>query len=281
MSNFINKILGREEETESHSGVVIKTQAGGAGKSGDSRTESTSSAGSHTSEGRTVQRDGVNITSTVSSDATSSVSMVNQQKLNDLVSKLGSTHNQIDEYAKKQSAKINEEIQREINEVLQRTRREQEQLLHKANEHTQGIDKEYRARLQKMVEEIDADKATRISEIEKELNDHQAGILQGARAEIDRLNEKAANLKIGAIQQAQAKATEEVNQITAQATNLGEASTLHRATGTTTIKTEVSGGATTKETGSTTTSAIVTGSKTSSETKSAEASRKQSSSSKN
>jgi len=280
MSNFINKILGRDDETESHSGVVIKTQAGGSAKSTDKHTEEQSGSGTRVTDSRTVQRDGVNIKSTVSSDVASSVSMANQQKLNNLVSQLGTTHNQIDEYAKKQAVKINEDIQREINEVISRTRREQEGLLHKANQHTAQIDNDYRLRLQKMVEEIDADKAQRISVIEKELNDQQAGILQSARNDIDRLNEKAANLKIGAIQQAQARATEEVNQITAQATNLGEASTIHRASGTTTIKTEVSGGATTKEASATTTGAIVTGTKTSTETKTAEGTRQQSSNTK-
>jgi len=126
-----------------------------------------------------------------------------------------------------------------------------------------------------MVEEIDAKKAQEIVEIERDLNAQQAGLLQTARDEIDRLNEKAANLKIGAIQQAQANASQEVDQITAQAGNLGEGSTIHRATGTTTIKTEVSGGTKTKDATVTTTGAIVTGSKTNTETKTVEGSRQQ------
>jgi len=130
-----------------------------------------------------------------------------------------------------------------------------------------------------MVEEIDASKAQQITEIEKDLNNQQAALLQSARDEIDRLNEKAANLKIGAIQQAQAKATEEVNQITAQATALGESSTL-RATGTTTIKTEVSGGTTNKGASVTTTGALVTGTKTT-ETKTSQGTRQSTSSTKN
>jgi hypothetical protein len=83
MSHIINKILGREEETERHSGTVIRTEMGSS--SGDKkRTE-----GDQSSETRTVQRDGVNIKSTVSSDTTSTVSMINQQKINELVTKLG------------------------------------------------------------------------------------------------------------------------------------------------------------------------------------------------
>jgi phage host-nuclease inhibitor protein Gam len=274
MSNFINKILGKDE-TESHSGVVIKTQAGGPTRTNETHVQGQTDSGTITVDSRTTQHDGVNITSTVSSDVASSISMTNQQKINDLVRKLGTTHNQIDEYSKKQSAKINEEIQREIDQVLARIRREQQDLLHKANERTAAIDRDYRERLQKMVEEIDAKKAQEICDIERDLNDQQSGLLQSARDEIDRLNEKAANLKIGAIQQAQANAAEEVNQITAQASNLGEGSTVHRATGTTTIKTEVSGGTKTKDANVTTTGAIVTGSKTNTETKTVEGTRQQ------
>lgn len=83
MSNFINKILGRDEETEHHSATVIKTHTG------DKSAHSNNSAGGQSSEVHQVQRDGVNIKSTVSSDSVSTVSMANQQKLNDLVSKLG------------------------------------------------------------------------------------------------------------------------------------------------------------------------------------------------
>jgi hypothetical protein len=293
MSHLINKLLGREDESTTQAnaaaaaaaaceGETCSTSTSGGAKHShkhDSKTVNTN-AGGHTVEGRTVQHEGVNIKSTISSDASSTVSMANQQKLNDLVSKLGSTHSQIDEYAKSQSAKINDEIQGEINQVLARTRQEQDQLLSKANEHTAQIDTEYRARLQKMVEEIDAAKAKRIADIENDLNKQQANILQVARAEIDQLNQKAANLKIGVLQQAQAKASADATAITAEASHLGQASTVHQSTGTTTIKTEVSAAATTKESGATATTKEVHGStsgaKETSSTKTVETSRNQS-----
>jgi hypothetical protein len=96
-----------------------------------------------------------------------------------------------------------------------------------------------------MVEEIDANKAKRIAEIEKELNEQQNGILLAARNEIDELNKRAAKLKIGILESAQAKAAYDANQITAEATRLGQTSTVHQSSGTTTIKTEVSAAATT------------------------------------
>ncbi len=151
----------------------------------------------------------------------------------------------IDEYSRNQAEKVNEEIQREIDAVVGRTRREQDELLRKANERTRDIDSEYHARLQLMVEEIDANKAKRIAEIEKELNEQQNGILLSARNEIDELNKRAAKLKIGILESAQAKAAYDANQITAEAARLGQTSTVHQSSGTTTIKTEVSAATTT------------------------------------
>lgn len=250
MTSLINKLLGREDESDSHSSST-KTETHTSASSGGVQRQN--SSGGQSGNVHTVQHEGVSIKSTVSSDLNSTVSMANQQKLNDLVTKLGSTHTQIDDYAKKQTAKINDEIQREIDQVVARTRTRQEDLLKRANEHTTQIDAEYRAKLQKMVEEVDATKAKRIAEIETELNGHQAEILQAARQEIDQLNQKAANLKIGVLQEAQAQAASQANQVTAQAASLGQATTSHNAKGTTTIKTEVTGAATTKEVGHATT----------------------------
>ena len=101
-----------------------------------------------------------------------------------------------------------------------------------------------------MVEEVDATKAKRIADIEKELNDQQAGILKNARNDIDQLNKKAANLKIGVLNDAQARAAADAKEITTQAAHLGQASTIHQSTGTTTIKTEVSAATTSRDAGS-------------------------------
>jgi len=280
LASIINKLLGKDDD-KSHSHSHSQTQSHSSDAKSESGTCSTSGqkcdskgmntcAGGQIIEGRTVQHDGVNIKSTISSDTSSTVSMANQQRLTDLVSRLGATHSQIDEYAKQQTEKINDQVQQEIDQVVARTRQEQEALLRKANEHTAQIDTEYRARLQQMVEEIDATKAKRIADIEKELNDQQAGILKSARNEIDQLNKKAANLKIGVLNDAQARAASDAKEITAQASHMGQASTVHQSTGTTTIKTEVSAAATTKEAGS------ASASKETVETKSMESSRHQS-----
>jgi hypothetical protein len=141
---------------------------------------------------------------------------------------------------------------------------------------------EYRAQLQKMVEEIDAVKAKRIAEVELELNNQQTGILEAARNEIDGLNQRAASLKIGALQQAQARVAADTDKITAEAANLGQTTTAHHGKSKTTIKTEVSGIATTKDVGasqsSSSSSSTIRGvaGGASSETKTVETSRHQS-----
>lgn len=191
---------------------------------------------------------------------------------------LGSTYSQIDDYARNQTEKINEEIQREIDEVVGRTRREQEELLRKAQAHTDDIDREYRARLQQMVEEVDAAKAKRIGEVETELNNQQAGILLAARNEIDALNKKAARLKIGVLEAAEAKVAADARAINAEP--LDKASTVHVATGTTTIKTEVLAAANTTVAGSSASTqevhATTGGAKHVSETKTVETTKHQS-----
>lgn len=84
MTSIINKILGRDEDSETHSSshkTEVKTTAHGQSHG--------HSKGDNVTETHAVQHEGVNIKSTISSDAKSTVSMVNQQKLNDLVTKLG------------------------------------------------------------------------------------------------------------------------------------------------------------------------------------------------
>jgi len=99
MSAIINKLLGRDDETE-HSrkngtksgSVTLTTSITGGEKCGNKQECKTGTCETcgPTLESRTIQRDGVNIKSTIStSEGNSSVSFINQQKLNDLVTKLG------------------------------------------------------------------------------------------------------------------------------------------------------------------------------------------------
>ncbi|CAF2418541.1 unnamed protein product [Rotaria sp. Silwood2] len=248
MSNFLNKLLGKDGESTSHScshkadvkcesGTCSTSITGGEklGRKSDDEIVNINTD-EQVIEGRTVQREGVNIKSIVSSDIISNVAIANQQKLNDLISKL---------------TKIDAEIQREIDLIVARTHHQQEELLRKANEDINQIDTKYRLRLQKMVEEIDVNKAKQIAEIEKELNKLQSGILKAAKNDIDLLNRKAAGLKIDILQEAQSKVALQTGDITTQAQHLSETLTHHQSTGTTTIKTDVSAVATPNEIGST------------------------------
>jgi len=241
MSNFVNKLFGKHDE---HGTVRQETH------------QTSATSGTHAAaQDRLSQHDGVSVRSTVTSDSTSSVSLANQQRLTDLVTQLGSTHSQIDEYARQQAAKIDEQIQREIDQVVAQIRGRQDELLRRATERTSQIDHDYRTRLQKMVEEADAEKAKNIANIENELNRAQAEILNKAKADIDALNKRAADLKIGVLQDAQAKAASSATALAAEASHLGQASTIHQSTGTTTIKTETSAAATSAVGGKTTVTA--------------------------
>ncbi len=93
MSHLLNKLFGRDEsesQSQTQSENEIRSSSVTGSQNQDSRTTHTSTGGQVTTEGTVVQRDGVNIKSTISSDASSTVSLANQQKLNELVTKLGS-----------------------------------------------------------------------------------------------------------------------------------------------------------------------------------------------
>lgn len=91
MSHIINKILGKDDDSKIHSHVHK------ADVKCDSETchpvpsfeKGTDRIINPTVEGRVVERDGVDIKSTVSSDVSSSISLANRQRMDELVSQLG------------------------------------------------------------------------------------------------------------------------------------------------------------------------------------------------
>lgn len=89
MSHIINKLLGRDDEAESRSHGKMETHTSSSISGNEKQMQRQSNGTGQVIEGRTVEHEGVNIKSTISSDARSTVSMVNQRKLNDLISKLG------------------------------------------------------------------------------------------------------------------------------------------------------------------------------------------------
>jgi len=136
------------------------------------------------------------------------------------MSKLGTTHNQIDEYSKKRTAEISEAVSSAIDKVVADTASQQQQLLSDANQRSAAIDTEYKQRLQERVVQLDSEKAVLLAELERSLNERQEAILLKARQDIDLLQNAANQQKMAVFKEAQAKANQQVDQITEQVAGL-------------------------------------------------------------
>jgi len=202
---------------------------------GREATATTGSAVSHTAVSENVA-----VRSVVSTETQSKVSMENTQKMAALMGKLGTTHQQIDEYARQRTEQISEEVAAAISRIVADTQVQQATLLADANARSSSIEEEYKHKLQLYVEELDAVKAQNLSTLEKDLNLRQEMILEEARRRIDALNEEANRLKLGVLREAQVQANAQVEVITGQVAVLGaeDANRLLTSTSTTVITTE-------------------------------------------
>lgn len=202
---------------------------------GREATSTTGSAVAHT-----AVADHVAVKSVVSTETQSKVSMENTQKMAALMSKLSTTHQQVDEYSRRRTEQISEEVSAAISKIVAETQAQQANLLADANARSAAIEEEYKFKLQHYVEELDAAKAQNLSVLEKDLNLRQEMILEQARKRIDDLNEEANRLKMGVLREAQAQANAKVEAITDQVAALGaeDANRLLSSTSTTVIRTE-------------------------------------------
>jgi len=202
---------------------------------GHQATATTGSAVAHTAVAENVA-----VKSVVSTETQSKVSMENTQKMAALMSKLGTTHQQVDEYSRRRTEQISEEVQAAIARIVNDTQVQQATLLADANVRSAAIEEEYKLKLQQYVEELDAAKAQNLSVLEKDLNLRQEMILDEAKKRIDSLNEEANRLKLGVLRDAQAQANASVGVITDQVAALSaeDASRLLSSTSTTVITTE-------------------------------------------
>jgi hypothetical protein len=202
---------------------------------GREATATTGSAVAHT-----AVSDNVAVKSVVSTETQSKVSMENTQKMAALMSKLGTTHQQIDEYSRRRTEQISEEVAAAISRVVADTQNQQANLLADANVRSAAIEEEYKRKLQEYVQELDAVKAQNLSTLEKDLNLRQEMILESAKRRIDELNEEANRLKLGVLRDAQAQANAKIDSITEQVAMLGaqDANRLLTSTSTTVITTE-------------------------------------------
>ncbi|CAF1266262.1 unnamed protein product [Rotaria sp. Silwood1] len=202
---------------------------------GREATATTGSAIAHT-----AVSDNVAVKSVVSTETQSKVSMENTQKMAALMGKLGTTHQQIDEYSRRRTEQISEEVAAAINRIVAETQTQQANLLADANVRSASIEEEYKLKLQQCVQELDAVKAQNLSTLEKDLNLRQEMILESAKKRIDDLNEEANRLKLGVLRDAQAQTNAKIETITGQVAMLGaeDASRLLTSTSTTVITTE-------------------------------------------
>jgi hypothetical protein len=128
----------------------------------------------------------------------------------------GTTHQQIDEYSRRRTEQIAEEVVVSINRIVADTQVQQQALLADANARSAVIEDEYKIKLQQYVEELDTVKAQNLSALERDLNLRQEMILDEARKRIDELNEEANRLKLGVLREAQAQTHAKVGVITEQ-----------------------------------------------------------------
>jgi hypothetical protein len=206
MSGIINALFGHHKDKAEKVNTSPTTIAAGT---------STGSSVAHT-----AISDDVRVKSTVSTETNTTVSMQNSKKIADLMNKLGTTHNQIDEYSKKRNAEISEAVGNAIDKVVSDTASQQQKLLSDANERSAAIELEYKQRLQERISQLDNEKAILLAELERTLNERQEAILLKARQDIDIVQNAANQEKLAVFKEAQAKAHQQVDQITEKVAEL-------------------------------------------------------------
>lgn len=197
-------------------------------------TVGTATSSSGSAKVHTAHAENVHVQSVVQTETQSKVSMENTKKINELMSRLGSTHLQIDEYSRRRTEEISEAVSESIKKVVQETQTQQQQLLSDANSRTAEIENDFKVKLQEYVAQLDAEKAALLAQLEKELNIRQELILDNARKRIDDLNEEANRLKMSVLKEAQAQSNAQMSKITEQVVALGHEDATRRLASTTT-----------------------------------------------
>lgn len=253
MSSIINALFGHHKDKDDK-----KTSEKKENVAATATMAAGSSSGS--SVAHTAISDDVRVKSVVSTETSTSVSMQNSKKINDLMSKLGTTHNQIDEYSKKRNAEISDAVGAAIDKVVADTASEQQQLLSDANQRSAAIELEHKQRLQERVAQLDTEKAVLLADLERELNARQEAILLKARENIDLVQNAGNQEKMAILKQAQAQANQQVDQITEQVAGLAAEDAQRRLQSTTqtVITTKAVASGETHVVGATTTTATAT-----------------------
>jgi hypothetical protein len=210
MSGIINALFGHKDKDDKKHNDKVETTT----------TATTSASSGSSSVAHTAISEDVRVHSVVSSESNTSISMQNTKKITDLMNKLGTTHKQVDEYSKKRTAEISDAVASAIEKVVADTAAQQQKLLADANERSAAIEIEHKQRLQERVAQLDAEKAVLLAELERSLNERQEAILLKARQDIDLVQNAANQEKLAVFKEAQAKANQQVDQITGKVAEL-------------------------------------------------------------
>ena len=96
----------------------------------------------------TITYEDVQVKSVVSSQTHSKALVTDAtNKINALMSKLGSTHSQIDEYSRRRTDEISEAVKGSIEKIVRLTQVEQQQLLDDAQKQSRDIEQAYQEKL--------------------------------------------------------------------------------------------------------------------------------------
>ncbi|CAF3203169.1 unnamed protein product [Rotaria socialis] len=179
------------------------------GRSDHPEKKSNSSSSVH----KVVYED-IEVKSVVSTQTQSKpITNASNHKINALMAKLGSTHLQIDEYSRQRTQEISEAVKSSIDKVIHLIQTQQQQLLDEAQKESNKLEDEYKRKLMLFINELDQEKATKLVDLEKDLNLRQEQILESARKRIDAINEEANRLKMNVLKEAQAKTNSKMGEI--------------------------------------------------------------------
>jgi len=183
----------------------------------------------------TIHKDNVQVSSSVSHDGSTKVSLnVGVDRMAELMARLSTTQAQIDEYTQQRTQRISIEAQAVMKHILEETKEKQRQLLFDAQSKAEALDEQNRIDLQTKVEQLNQEKAQQLADLEKSLNLQQEQILTDAREKIDQLQRDANARKMDILQKAQEKTNAQFEDIANQVVTLGQQDSVQRLASTTT-----------------------------------------------
>ncbi|CAF0806776.1 unnamed protein product [Adineta steineri] len=178
--------------------------------------------------------DNVHVKSVISSETQASATINTNLNIDSLLGQLSTTYTQVDEYSRTRAAKINEQTEKSIAEILANIQRQQEELLTSANQRHVIIDHQYKIHLQKTIEALDAVKAKTLADLEHDLQAKQQAMMNEAKRQIDNLNDQAIVAKLNLLADVQLQSKINIDAITDQVITTNQQETQHLLQSTTT-----------------------------------------------